>query len=159
MNVLKTLSWNLILITLSATILLASCKTQRSIIKKPIKEEGADYLFNKLKQHELKFDWLSARFSADYKNGNQETSFSGQIRINKDSMIWLSLSVMAIEGIRIMISHDSIKYINRMNKTYVIGDWFDLNRFLNTNIDYDYIICNFNCAHVFSNFIVSTKSI
>ena len=137
MNVLKTLSWNLILITLSATILLASCTTQRSIIKKPIKEEGADYLFNKLKQHELKFDWLSARFSADYKNGNQETSFSGQIRINKDSMIWLSLSVMAIEGIRIMISHDSIKYINRMNKTYVIGDWFDLNRFLNTNIDYD----------------------
>jgi len=137
MNLLKPLSWNLILITLSAIILLASCKTQRSIIKKPIKEEGADYLFNKLKEHELKFNWLSARFSADYKNENQENSFSGQIRINKDSMIWLSLSVMGIEGMRIMISQDSIKYINRLNKTYVIGDWFDLNRFLKTNIDYD----------------------
>ncbi len=137
MNLLKPLSWNLILITLSVLMLLASCKTQRSIIKKPIKEEGADYLFDKLKEHELKFDWLSARFSADYKKGKQESSFSGQIRIKKDSMIWLSLSVMGIEGMRIMISQDSIKYINRLNNTYVIGDWFDLNRFLNTNIDYD----------------------
>ncbi|MBC8314622.1 MAG: DUF4292 domain-containing protein [Bacteroidetes bacterium] len=137
MNLLKLISWNLILIAMSAILLLASCKTQRSIIKKPIREEGADYLFKKLKEHELKFDWLSARFSADYKNGNQESSFSGQIRINKDSIIWLSLSVMGIEGLRIMISQDSINYINRLNKTYVIGDWFDLNRFLNTNIDYD----------------------
>ncbi|NQV01581.1 MAG: DUF4292 domain-containing protein [Bacteroidia bacterium] len=137
MNVLKPLSWNQILIILSVTILLTSCETQRSIIKKPIKEQGAEYLFNKLKHHELKFDWFSARFSADYKNGNQENSFSGQIRIRKDSMIWLSLSVMAIEGMRIMISQDSIKYIDRINDSYVIGDWFDLNRFLNTNIDYD----------------------
>ena len=137
MNLLKLISWNLILIVMSAILLLASCKTQRSIIKKPIKEEGADYLFKKLKEHELKFDWFSARFSADYKNGNQETSFSGQIRINKDSIIWLSLSVMGIEGLRIMISQDSINYINRLNRTYVIGDWFDLNRFLNTDIDYD----------------------
>ena len=137
MNRLTSLSWSLILIALSATLLLSSCRTQRSIIKKPIKEEGADYLFNKLKKHELKFNWFSARFSADYKNASRETSFSGQIRIKKDSLIWLSLSVMGIEGMRIMITQDSIKYINRLENTYVIGDWFDLNRFLNTNIDYD----------------------
>jgi len=118
-------------------ILLVSCKTQRSMIKAPIKEEGADYLFKKLKEHELKFNSFKARFSAEYTNGNTESSFSGQIRIGKDSIIWISLSAMGIEGLRIVITQDSVKFINRMDKTYVIGDWFDLNRFLNTNIEYD----------------------
>ena len=36
-------------------IFLVSCSTQRKIIKAPIKEEGADYLFKKLKEHELQY--------------------------------------------------------------------------------------------------------
>ncbi|NQV03488.1 MAG: DUF4292 domain-containing protein, partial [Bacteroidia bacterium] len=32
---------------------------------------------------------------------------------------------------------DSIKYINRLNDSYLIGDWYDLNKFLNTSIEYD----------------------
>jgi len=85
----------------------------------------------------LQFATFSARFSADYQNGNQKYAFSGQIRIQKDTLIWLSLSVMGIEGMRLMISQDSIKYINRLNDTYLTGDWDDLNRFLHTHIEYD----------------------
>jgi len=118
-------------------LLFSACTTHRNLIKKPIKEEGADYLFRKLKERELQFATFSARFSADYQNGNQKYAFSGQIRIQKDTLIWLSLSVMGIEGMRLMISQDSIKYINRLNDTYLTGDWDDLNRFLHTHIEYD----------------------
>ncbi|MFC2102154.1 DUF4292 domain-containing protein [Bacteroidota bacterium] len=128
---------NLFLIGIAGVLLFSSCKTHRSIIKQPIKEEGADYLFTKLKERELQFTTFSARFSADYKNGSQKYAFSGQIRIQKDTLIWLSLSVMGLEGMRLMISQDSIKYINRLNNTYLIGDWYDLNKFLNTSIEYD----------------------
>ncbi|MBE0648466.1 MAG: DUF4292 domain-containing protein [Bacteroidales bacterium] len=126
-----------ILIGIAGVLLFSSCKTHRSIIKQPIKVEGSEYLFSKLKERELQFTTLSARFSADYKNGNQKYAFSGQIRIQKDTLIWLSLSVMGLEGMRLMISQDSIKYINRLNNTYLIGDWYDLNKFLNTSIEYD----------------------
>jgi hypothetical protein len=133
---------NRIFLTLfvSATLLAAftSCSTQRAVIKDPLKEAGADMLFSKLKESELKFDWLTAKFSAEYKNKDTEHSFGGQIRIRKDSLIWLTLSpMMGIEVIRIMISQDSIKFINRMNNTYFIGDYEYLNKFLNTNIDFD----------------------
>jgi len=137
MKLHKTLISGLLLIGLAGALLFSSCNTPRSIIKKPIKSEGADYLFSKLKERELKFNTLSAKFSADYKNGSQKSSFSGQIRIQKDTLIWLSLSVMGLEGMRIMISQDSVKYINRLNDTYLLGDWYDLNKFLNTSIEYD----------------------
>ena len=115
-----------------------SCNPSRKAIKAPLKEEGAEYLLTKLKEHELKFDWLSAKFSADYENKGNTVSFGGQLRIRKDSLIWISLTPMlGIEAIRILISQDSVKLINRLNDTYFLGDYEYVNRFLNTNIDYD----------------------
>lgn len=121
-----------------ALVVLASCSPARKTLRAPLKEEGADFLFSKLKEKELKFEWFSAKFSADYVNRGKETSFSGQIRIRHDSLIWLSLTPMlGIEAMRLMITQDSVLLINRLNNTYFRGDYDYLNRFLNTNIDYD----------------------
>ena len=120
------------------SLLAVACSPARKVMKAPIKEEGADYLFQKLKDSELKYDWFSAKFSAEYSNKNKKNSFSGQIRIRKDSLIWISLTPMlGIEALRLMISQDSVKLINRLNDTYFVGDYDYVNRFLNTNIDYD----------------------
>ena len=86
----------------------------------------------------MKFTWFSAKFSAEYSNKGKKNSFSGQIRIRKDSLIWISLTPMlGIEAVRLMISQDSVKMINRLNDTYFTGDYEYVNRFLNTNIDFD----------------------
>ncbi|HNY02378.1 MAG TPA: DUF4292 domain-containing protein [Bacteroidales bacterium] len=115
-----------------------SCSPARKVMKAPLKEEGPEYLFNNLKEKELKYDWFSAKFSADYSNKGKDYSFNGQIRIRKDSLIWISLTpLLGIEAIRLMISQDSVKLMNRLNNTYFIGDYDYVNRFLNTNIDYD----------------------
>ena len=120
------------------SLFLTSCSPQKKVFKAPIKEEGADYLFQKLKEHELKFIWFTAKFSAEYKNDGKKNSFDGQIRILHDSLIWLSFTpVLGIEVMRIMITQDSVKFINRMNNTYFIGDYHYVNNFLNTNIDFD----------------------
>ncbi len=127
--------WSLVIILF---LLLSSCSPSRKAMKAPLKEEGAEFLFSKLKEKELKYDWFSAKFSADYENNGKENSFGGQIRIRKDSLIWISLiPMLGIEAVRIMISQDSVKMINRLNDTYFIGDYEYVNRFLNTNIDYD----------------------
>ncbi|TRZ69656.1 MAG: DUF4292 domain-containing protein [Bacteroidetes bacterium] len=119
-------------------IILSSCSSQRKIIKAPIKEEGAEYLFKKLKERELQYHWLTAKFSAEYKNKGQSNSFNGQIRIRKDSVIWLSFSpALGIEVFRMMLTQDSVKFINRMNNTFFTGDYNYVNRYLNTNIDFD----------------------
>jgi hypothetical protein len=107
-------------------------------MKAPIKEEGADYLIKKLDENELQFTWFSAKFSTDYENEGQKNSFNGILRIHKDSLIWLSFSpLFGIELFRMEITLDSVKYINRMNHTYFIGDYNYVNTFLHSNIDFD----------------------
>lgn len=119
-------------------ILFASCSTKRNIIKEPLKEAKAVYLLEKLAQSELQFEWFSAKFSIDYIYDKKLTEFKGQIRIRKDSVIWLSFSpALGIEMARLKITNDSVYFMNRINKTYLKGDYKFINDYLQTNIDFD----------------------
>ncbi|MEI7491530.1 MAG: DUF4292 domain-containing protein [Bacteroidota bacterium] len=125
-------------ITALMVMFAVSCSPARKAIKAPIREEGADYLFKKLKEHELKYTYFMGKFSAEYKNKKKSTSFNGQIRIKNDSAIWLSLTPgLGIEAMRLIITQDSVKMINKLNNTFFIGNYESVNRFLNTNIDFD----------------------
>ncbi len=116
---------------------ITSCKTKRSIIKAPIKEEGAEFLFAKLKANEFKFQTFEARFNIDYNENRKYLDFKGQIRIVKDSVIWISFNQdLGIEIARILITADTVKYMDRFNKKYLITDYAFINNFLNTSIDF-----------------------
>ncbi len=139
---MKTIYLSLTAKSLVAILLLAlmlgSCKTKRYIYKEPIKEEGPEYLFDQLSKNELKFESFAAKFNIDYIHDKKKTEFKGQIRILKDSVIWVSFSpALGIEMARLMITNDSVKFMNRLDKTYFIGDYEFVNDFLETNIDFD----------------------
>lgn len=137
---LSASSKSLLLLVLLLSVFLVSCRSTRKVIKEPIKEFGADYLFEKLKENELKFDWFSAKFNLDLVIDKKKNSLSGQIRVRKDSVIWVSFSpALGIEMARLIITTDSVKFINRINKTYFIGDENIVNDFLDTNVDFDVI--------------------
>lgn len=127
-----------IFIVLAAIIVsLSACKSKRGIIKSPIKEEGPEYLFAKLKEKELKFKTFEAKFSVEYKQKRTYHDFKGQVRIVKDSVIWLSFNQdLGIEIARVMITEDTVKFLDRFNKQYLISDYTFINNFLNTNIDF-----------------------
>jgi hypothetical protein len=117
-----------------------SCKTKRSIIKKPIKEHGEDYLLTKLAESQMDFDWFSARTNITFVNNNNKTDFKGQLRMKKDSVIWFSFSpALGLEVARLKITVDSIKFINRIDRVYFEGDYELLSSFLQTSIDFDMI--------------------
>jgi hypothetical protein len=119
-------------------LLLSSCKSTRPMIKAPLKEEGPEYLYSRLKEKELSFDWLSLKFDASYKEKRNSNDFKGQIRIRKDSLIWVSITpALGIELFRMVITTDSVKYVNRFNKEYFVGDYALVSRFLQINIDFD----------------------
>jgi hypothetical protein len=126
------------IILLAAVIIgLSACKSQRGAIKAPLKEEGPEYLFSKLKEKELKFETFEAKFSIEYKQKRTYHDFKGQIRMVKDSLIWLSFNQdLGIEIARVMITQDSVKFLDRFNKQYLISDYTFINNFLNTNIDF-----------------------
>lgn len=127
----------ILFLLLLITIAIIACNPQKKIIKEPIKEKGADFLFEQLKKHELKFDYLSIKFSADIEMEKKSNSFSGTLRIRKDSAVWMSVSAIGLEAFRILITHDSIKMLNRLDNTYYAESFSFLNKLMSTNIDFD----------------------
>ena len=126
------------LMLISFLFIASACSLSKRTIKAPLKEMGAEYLFQNLKSHELKYDFLSARFSASFLQDKKSTTFSGQIRIQRDSAIWISISpIMGIEMVRVLITPDSIKFMNRIDKSYFVDNFDYINTLINSTLDYD----------------------
>jgi hypothetical protein len=130
---IKPLAWILFFLPI-----LISCSPTRKITRAPLKEEGTEYLIQQLKNHEFKYNWITAKFSADYTFDKKRTSFNGQIRIRKDSVIWISISpVLGIEMMRLLITNDSVKYLNRLESTFYSGSFQFINKLINNALDFD----------------------
>lgn len=137
----------LILLTLNY-----SCSSVRKTIKEPLKEQGTDYLIDNLKANELDYTNLSAKFSATLKQDRKETQVTGQIRILRDSIIWVSVSpLLGIEMARLYITTDSIFFINRMESSYFKGSFDNINSIINSSLDYD-MLQSFLTGNDFSDY-------
>lgn len=151
------------LLFFSGLLLLSSCNPTRKIIKEPLKEQGSDYIFQNLKKNELSFNYLTASFSVSYIADKKKISLNGQIRIVKDSAIWISLSpALGIEMARVLITPDSVKFMNRMDNTFFLSDFQYMDKFINNAIDFDMlqamIIGNDLCYYENNKFKASVEN-
>ncbi|PID88869.1 MAG: hypothetical protein CSB02_00495 [Bacteroidia bacterium] len=61
-------------------------------------------------------------------------------RMKEDSVIWLSVSApFGIEVSRLLLTPDSVFYLNRLEKNYYKGNYAFLCRLLQTDVDFDII--------------------
>lgn len=77
-------------------------------------------IIGNLEQHRIDFTTFSAKVKVDYqgKEGGEQNA-TAYIRIQKDSIIWISLTgALGIEGIRLEVFKDSFKLMNKLEKTY-----------------------------------------
>ncbi len=128
----------IILILLFITFSFFSCKTSRHHeLVQPLKEQGPDYLFAQMKKSEFNYKTLSLKFSAEVESNGESSSFSGNIYLVKDSLMWISIQKFGLEAVRLLITADSARMINRINKTYFISDFDKLNDLFKTDFDFD----------------------
>ncbi len=133
----RIISKILLFLVISLAIFSTSCKSKKHVLKTSIKEYGFSYLYASMLDKQMKFDYLSAKFTMVYGQGKNTTNLRGQLRIKDDSLIWMSITpALGIEAARVMLTDDSIKFINRLNKTYFSGKYDLVDSLLNTTIDY-----------------------
>jgi len=64
-------------------------------------------------------DWFTANIRGESNLNGTEQTFSAHLRIRKDSVILMSINaLLGIEIIRVQLTRDSIKILNRLNSTY-----------------------------------------
>ncbi|MBN2614282.1 MAG: DUF4292 domain-containing protein [Bacteroidales bacterium] len=121
---------------------LSSCKTSRKLISRSeLKKKSFSVLYNHMEKNQARYDYLSARLVINFsKEGGHSTNLKGWLRMKKDSIIWLSMiPAMGIEVARAEVTPDSLKLINRMNKSYFMGNYRLLDSLLHTSLDYDVV--------------------
>jgi hypothetical protein len=120
----------------------SACRTgedSRKEIRETMKKDtGVEYIFSKMKDAQFDYRTLNVKFQAKVESDKDNLSFGGSMRIIKDRTIWISMSaIVGIEAFRVFITTDSVKMINRLNKTYFVGDFQLINDLLKTPFDFD----------------------
>ncbi len=71
--------------------------------------------------------------------GNQNINAFGKLYIKRDEFIFLSVQFLGIEMIRLLITNDSMKYINRVERNYLFIDLKEVQNLYSKRIDYNLI--------------------
>lgn len=116
----------------------ASCRTSR--IGAIHFDQGVKTTLNgsNVKIAQNLFDWFDGKFNAEVNNNGKKNSLKCRVRILRDSLMWISIKpdVAIIEAFRVLISSDSVKLINYLDKTYFIGDYSTIRSFINFDISF-----------------------
>ena len=77
--------------------------------------------------HVADYEWMSAKMSGELQTEKGDYSFSGSLRMRRDSTVWLSVSAfMGMESVRALITQDSVVMVNRMDQTYLAEPFSDV---------------------------------
>ena len=127
-----------ILFFIAIISLLASCRSSRAIgravgkkdstvvgtkVPDTPKSDTQQIIQNALQQlqkNRIGFTTFNAKLGVDYKGvDGKGHDVNANIKMYKDSAIWVSVNaILGIEAIRLLITKDSVKLLNKLEKTY-----------------------------------------
>lgn len=94
-------------------------------------------LLKEVRAQAITYQSLQAKAKIEYATPNDKSSFKGDVRMLKDSIIWLSIKpALGLEVARIVITPDSIKVLDRINKQYLIQPYSYITQLYEAPIDF-----------------------
>ena len=118
---------------------MTACNGGKNVTDKPINGKSSGFLTKRLKANEFDdFQTLSAKIGSRVEMKGKTFNFKSSLRMRRDSAIWISMSpAMGIEAARVLITTDSLKFINKLEKTYWIGSFEDAREMLKADLSYE----------------------
>lgn len=111
---------SLVLCIFLSAFFFASCRTVKSIQGTNMKKRSAKFLLQKMEEQRYSYDWLAAKAKVKFESKDQNVSFTVQMRVKHDSIIWLKVQKVSVEGIRVRMSPDRIEMLNRQDNQYIV---------------------------------------
>ncbi len=141
-----------LLLLLIICLSVLSCRTvKQAIVKKEVPLITENKLLKNIEENELKYNTLFAkRIDASLKTGKKSHDFRISMKIQRDSFIQFSVNApLGIEVARVLLTRDSVKFVDMHNKKYFVSDYnYFFDRF-DTELNYNYI------QNIFTNCFVN----
>lgn len=77
-------------------------------------------LLSQIEAGKIQYTTFTAKVNVDYRGGDgKHYDVNASVRMYKDSAIWISVNaVLGIEAMRVLVTRDSVKLLNKLNKVY-----------------------------------------
>ena len=100
------------------------------------KKELSEILEKVARLEKIRPERLLLKGQAKFLSEGKEQTAKFNVRLVPDSAIWISLSSMNYEGIRMLLTPDSLRFINRLDKNYYLGDYGWFEKILGIQVDF-----------------------
>jgi len=109
-----------LIIFISSVFLIVACGVKKDLVSNnSTKPTSAKALISKIENNNKSPEWLSLKGKINLDKSGQKIRLSTNIRIRKDSVIWLSVTApFGIEIFRAVLMPDSLFYINIAQSTF-----------------------------------------
>ena len=126
---------NIAIVVLLFSASICSCRSSRklqsvmskndttiTVVVNPAETDSARVVaaaLGKIQHNYIDFNTFSSKIKVDYRDSKQRNyDFNAFVRIQKDSMIWISvIAALGIEAFRVYITPDSVKIMDKLDKT------------------------------------------
>lgn len=100
---------------LGALLLATGCRNVRHTTSAALPERSADELLDSLNFREPTWQTLGLRMESSAHAMDKEGSFTMNVRMAKDSVIWMSISpALGVEAARVLLTPDSVQVLSKL---------------------------------------------
>lgn len=103
----------------------------------PFKKRTEKQVVQHLQSQKLTSNHINAKAKIRFDDGEQRVTFNANLRMVKDSLIWVNATFLSYEVARILIRPDSIFVINRWEKTYMKDTYEGFDEEFEIPVSYD----------------------
>lgn len=88
---------------------------------------------------EIDFDYFQGKARMILRDANKEREVKANIRMRKDSVIWMTFSVIGVQGGKALINKDSITIVSTVDKEYYVFPYSELSDRFHFEINYEVV--------------------
>lgn len=88
---------------------------------------------------EIDFDYFQGKARMILRDANKEREVKANIRMRKDSVIWMTFSVIGVQGGKALINRDSITIVSTVDKEYFVFPYDELSKRFQFDINYNVV--------------------
>lgn len=111
-----------------------SCKTAKEIVGKRKALKKTEDIISAVHENALHYDGLVLKAGISVTTEGKKVSFRSQIRLQKDSAIWSSVTFLGIAGAKVLITEDELKMVNYKDRNFISEDYSKLIEIFKTKL-------------------------
>jgi len=126
-----------LLVVLISLLWFSSCRTSRNIEIVEAKPLSTTKLLKRVEQNAFDYNYFSVkRINCQFSDQYSKANFRVNLKAHRDNKILVSISKLNIPVGRVLLTPDSVKYVNYIDKNYFLDDYSYVSKVLNIDLDF-----------------------